>query len=109
MPTHYEILGVARDATEDQIKKAYRTLAKTKHTDKIELIRGTPEYNTAEKLFEKINLAYEVLSDPEQRAIYDRRAVKEAEEEKLSQEEVQKREQEQKKYQEIWNTQKIYV
>ncbi|MDY6917970.1 MAG: J domain-containing protein [Chloroflexota bacterium] len=62
----YEILGVKRDATDKQIKQAYRKLARKYHPD------VNPNDNTAEAKFKEINAAYEVLSDPEKRAKYDR-------------------------------------
>lgn len=60
--THYTILGVQPDATQAEIKKAYRELAKTKHPDKA---GGNAEE------FAAIATAYEVLSDPERRKFYD--------------------------------------
>ncbi|MDP4200092.1 MAG: J domain-containing protein [Bacteroidota bacterium] len=63
---YYEILGVPRTATEDEIKKAYRKLARQHHPDL------NPNDKTAEEQFKKINEAYEVLSDKEKRAKYDR-------------------------------------
>ena len=62
---YYEILGVARDATPEQIKKAYRRMAMKVHPD------VAPEPDAAEK-FKQINEAYEVLRDPQKRDIYDR-------------------------------------
>jgi len=61
----YDILGVAKDATDDQIKKAYRQLSKKYHPD---LNRDNPE---AEDKFKEINAAYEVLGDKQKRAQYD--------------------------------------
>jgi curved DNA-binding protein len=63
---YYETLGVKRDATEDEIKKAYRKLARLHHPD------VNPNDKTAEEQFKKIGEAYEVLSDKEKRAKYDR-------------------------------------
>ncbi|MGE5635487.1 MAG: molecular chaperone DnaJ [Nocardioidaceae bacterium] len=62
----YELLGVARDADERQIKKAFRALARELHPD---VNRHDPE---AEEKFKEAAEAYEILSDSERRAIYDR-------------------------------------
>jgi len=62
---YYEVLGVQKGASEDQIKKAYRTLAKKYHPD---LNPGDQE---AEVKFKEANEAYEVLSDSDKRARYD--------------------------------------
>ena len=68
MPTkdYYDILGVARDATGDDIKRAYRALARKHHPD------VSDDKSDAEHRFKEINEAYEVLSDPNKRAQYDR-------------------------------------
>lgn len=62
---YYEILGVSRDADKDQLKSAYRRLARKYHPD----VNKEPG---AEERFKEINRAYEVLSEPEIRARYDR-------------------------------------
>ncbi len=62
----YEILGVARDASQEQIKQAYRRLAKEYHPDRN---RGD---KSAEQRFKEVQAAYEVLGDPQRRAQYDR-------------------------------------
>ena len=61
MPTkdYYEVLGVTRDASPDDIKRAYRALARRHHPDVSHDKAG------AEHLFKEINEAYEVLSDPQ--------------------------------------------
>lgn len=62
---YYKILGVSKNATTDEIKKAYRKLARQHHPD---LNANNPE---AGKIFQQINEANEVLSDPEKRKKYD--------------------------------------
>jgi curved DNA-binding protein len=61
---YYEILGVDRDATQDQIKRAYRKLARKYHPD----VSDSPE---SEARFKEVGEAHEVLKDPEKRAAYD--------------------------------------
>ena len=65
MTEFYELLGVARTATEAEIKKAYRKLAMEYHPDR----NSSPD---AEARFKEITEAYEVLRDPQKRAAYDR-------------------------------------
>ena len=62
---YYEVLGVSKDATQEEIKKAYRTLAKKYHPD------VSTDPNATEK-FAEIQGAYDCLSDPEKRSNYDR-------------------------------------
>lgn len=63
---YYEVLGIEKGASEDEIKKAFRKLAIKYHPDKN---RGNKE---AEEKFKEINEAYQVLSDPEKKSNYDR-------------------------------------
>jgi curved DNA-binding protein len=62
----YEILGVSRTATQEEIKKAYRRLAKQYHPDR------NPNDKSAEQRFKEVRAAYEVLGDAQRRAQYDR-------------------------------------
>jgi molecular chaperone DnaJ len=64
---YYEILGVSRDATEDELKKAYRKLAVKFHPDK-----NPDDRRAAEERFKEIAEAYQVLCDAERRGLYDR-------------------------------------
>ncbi|WP_234408939.1 J domain-containing protein [Marinilabilia salmonicolor] len=62
---YYKTLGVSKNATQDEIKKAYRKLAVKYHPDK------NPDDKETENKFKEINEAYEVLKDPEKRKKYD--------------------------------------
>lgn len=62
---YYDVLGVPRDAAEQQIKKAFRTKARELHPD-------VNESDSAEEEFKEVAAAYEVLSDPQRRSTYDR-------------------------------------
>jgi molecular chaperone DnaJ len=63
---YYELLGISRSATSEEIKKAYRQLALKYHPDR------NPGNKEAEDLFKEISNAFQVLSDPEKRRLYDR-------------------------------------
>ena len=63
---YYSVLGVNRDATQEEIKKAYRRLALEYHPDR------NPKDKEAEEIFKEIGEAYAVLSDKEKRRMYDR-------------------------------------
>ncbi len=62
---YYQILGISRDASKEEIKRAYRRLARKYHPD-------VNKESGAEERFKEINRAYEILSEPETRARYDR-------------------------------------
>jgi molecular chaperone DnaJ len=62
---YYELLEVARDASQDDIKKAYRRMAVKYHPDK------NPGDTEAEEKFKEISEAYEILSNPQKRQQYD--------------------------------------
>src|SRR5688500_19124215 len=63
---HYKVLGVERKASQDEIKKAYRKLARKYHPDK------NPGDAKAEERFKQISQAHDILGDPEKRKEYDR-------------------------------------
>ena len=64
MADHYDVLGVSRDSSADEIKRAYRKLARELHPD------VNPDPHTQEK-FKEVTAAYETLSDPQKRQMYD--------------------------------------
>src|SRR6201984_3935378 len=63
---YYEVLGVERNATDEEVKRAYRKLAVKFHPDK------NPDDPPAEEKFKELGEAYDVLIDPDKRAAYDR-------------------------------------
>src|SRR5690348_6153190 len=62
---YYKVLGLDKSATTDDVKKAYRKLARKYHPDL------NPDNKEANKMFQQINEAHEVLSDPDKRKKYD--------------------------------------
>ena len=63
---YYQILGVSRDASDEEIKKAYRRLVFEHHPDR------NPQNRDSEERIREINVAYEMIGDPEKRRTYDR-------------------------------------
>jgi len=72
MKDPYTVLGVAKNASPDDLKKSYRRLAKKFHPDL------NPNNKTTEQKFKEVTAAYELLSDPEKRARYDRGEIDES-------------------------------
>ena len=62
---YYEVLGIAKGASEDEIKRAYKKMARKYHPDL------NPDNKEAEEKFKEVNEAYEILSDPDKKARYD--------------------------------------
>ena len=69
--THYGMLGVSKQATTDELKKAFRSLALKYHPDKCQGLATDAERAAAEKKFKQINEAYATLSDEKKRREYD--------------------------------------
>lgn len=69
--THYQVLGVSRSASADEIRRAHRQLAQLLHPDR-QGAAGPAERNLAERRMREVNAAWTVLSDPARRADYDR-------------------------------------
>ena len=63
---YYEVLGINKNATDEELKKAYRKLAKQYHPD-----ANPDNKEEAEKKFKEVNEAYETLSNPQKRKMYD--------------------------------------
>ena len=63
---YYEVLGLKKGASEDEIKKAFRKMAMKYHPDR------NPGDKKAEEKFKEVNEAYSILSDPDKKAKYDR-------------------------------------
>ncbi|KAG0709182.1 hypothetical protein DFH29DRAFT_218291 [Suillus ampliporus] len=71
----YETLGLNRDATQDQIRKAYRRKALETHPDRLPQGASPADKSLSEEMFRNVNNAYEILSDPETRRAYDQYGV----------------------------------
>src|SRR5207249_10334202 len=69
MSTHYETLGIRKDASAKQVKASYHSLVKLSHPDRF--AAGSKAHAEAEKRIREINAAYAVLSKPVSRASYD--------------------------------------
>lgn len=88
-PNYYQILEIKRDATESQIKKAFRLLAKKYHPDKIDINDSPDQIEISKHKFRDILNAYDVLTDEKRKSEYDRR--------------IQNIERKQKKYQSYYD------
>ncbi|KAH0836588.1 hypothetical protein J3R83DRAFT_8288 [Lanmaoa asiatica] len=71
----YEALGLSRNATTEEVRRAYRRKALETHPDRLPQGASPAEKSASEDLFRKVNNAYEVLSDPQSRAAYDQHGV----------------------------------
>ncbi|KIJ62014.1 hypothetical protein HYDPIDRAFT_115184 [Hydnomerulius pinastri MD-312] len=71
----YETLGLSRNATPEEIRKAYRRKALETHPDRLPQGASAAEKAASEEMFRKVNNAYEVLSDPQNRQTYDQHGV----------------------------------
>lgn len=69
-PTHYDTLGISKDATEKEIKQAFRAMSMKFHPDKVKT-KTPEEQEDANRKMQEINSANDVLSDPQQREIYN--------------------------------------
>jgi DnaJ-class molecular chaperone len=76
MGTHYETLGISREASAERVKRSYRSLVKIYHPDKFP--SGSAEHAEAENRIRDINGAYSVLSKPADRVKYDAKLSKRA-------------------------------
>jgi hypothetical protein len=72
MKSHYDVLGVAVTATQEQIVTAYRLRSKVLHPDRFNPVKQRGEWELANELVKELNAAYAVLRDPTTRAAYDR-------------------------------------
>ena len=63
---YYEVLGIERNASADEIKRAFRSLARKYHPDK------NPDDENSEAMFKEVQEAYAILSNPEEKTKYDR-------------------------------------
>ena len=77
---YYQILGLQRDVSQEEIKKAYRRIAKQYHPD------SNPGNREAEKKFKEASEAYEVLSNEEKRENYDHKLTTRSEERRVGKE-----------------------
>ncbi len=73
IPNYYQILEIGRDATTSEIKRAFRTLAKRYHPDKLDANYADEQIADAKRLFREVCNAYDVLQDKKRKADYDRR------------------------------------
>jgi curved DNA-binding protein CbpA len=76
MTTHYQTLGIPKEASAERVKRSYRSLVKTCHPDQFP--SGSQAQAAAEERIREINAAYAVLSKPRKRASYDAELNKQA-------------------------------
>jgi curved DNA-binding protein CbpA len=76
MSTHYQTLGIPKEASAEQIKRSYRSRVKACHPDQFPI--GSEAHAEAEERIRAVNAAYAVLSNPRKRASYDAKFTKQA-------------------------------
>jgi DnaJ-like protein len=72
MKSHYDVLGIATNATQEQVVTAYRLRSKVLHPDRFDRTKQSVEWELANELLKELNASYAILRDPNSRAEYDR-------------------------------------
>ena len=72
MKSHYDVLGIPTNATQQQVVTAYRLRSKVLHPDRFDRTKQSVEWELANELLKELNASYAILRDPNNRAEYDR-------------------------------------